>query len=307
MSDEMIYTLRHLRNWSASTRDTNPPIRLGIFGDPVEHSLSPQMQNAALRYCQIAMQYAAFQIRPAELSEALACARQNDFVGLNLTVPHKIAAVALMNGCEESAKKIDAVNTVQIRNGEQWGFNTDASGFSRAIREVFSVDLRDLRVLLLGAGGAARAIAWQCAAENSERLVIANRDFEKAKALVELLRPEFAGPRVLGPVARIEAISLTDNALRFQIGNTDLLVNATNIGLLPIDSSPIGAHLIAPHLFVFDSVYRNGKTALVRASEAAGARASDGRAMLLHQGAGAFEIWFNRSAPVDAMRGAFAL
>lgn len=298
----MVYTLKHLRTWRDAAGDVNPSVRLGILGDPIEHSLSPQMQNAALRHYEIAMQYAVFQIRPTELPEALSLARQNDFLGLNLTVPHKIAAVSLVDKCDEVANKIGAINTVRIDNSEMIGFNTDATGFSRAVREKFSVDLRDLRVLLLGAGGAARAIAWQCALESSERLVVANRDVEKAKTLAEQLRSEFAGPRVLGPVARVEAVSLSDDSLRFQIANADLLVNATNVGLSPTDPSPIAAHLLAPHLFVFDTVYRDGKTALVRAAEGAGARACDGLAMLLHQGASAFEIWFDRAAPVEIMR-----
>ncbi len=303
----MIYTLEDLRNWSASTRDIDPPIRLGVFGHPVEHSLSPQIQNAALRDCEIAIQYAAFHIQPNELAEALSLIRQNGFVGLNLTVPHKIAALSLMDDCDEIAKKIGAINTVCIRDRKLIGFNTDAPAFSRAVRKVFSVDLRDLRVLLLGAGGAGRAIAWQCANENSERLVIANRDVSKAEALVEELRAHFSGPRVLGPVARVQAVPLSDESLRFQIPHTDLIINATSVGLAAGDRSPIAGHLLAPHLFVFDIVYRDRKTPLVRAAEVAGARACDGRAMLVQQGAAAFELWFNRSAPVEVMRAAIAL
>jgi shikimate dehydrogenase len=298
----MIYTLDHLRNWREAAGNVDPPIRLGIFGDPVEHSLSPEMQNAALRHCGMTVHYGAFHIRANELAEALSLAQQNNFLGLNLTVPHKIAALPLMNRCDEIAKKIGAINTVKMAEGEETGFNTDAVGFSRAVREMFSVDLRDLRVLLLGAGGGGRAIAWQCALENCERFVIANRDLEKAKALIEELRPHLSGPRVLGPVARVEAAPMGDDALRFQIANTDLLVNATNVGLSPAEASPIAAHLLAPHLFVIDTVYRDGVTPLVRAAEAAGARAGDGRTMLLHQGALAFEIWFNRAAPIEVMR-----
>jgi shikimate dehydrogenase len=303
----MIYTLDQLRSWPTATGDVDPPVRLGILGDPVEHSLSPEIQNAALRDCGIAMRYAAFHIRAAELAEALALARANNFAGLNLTVPHKIAALHLMDGCDEMAKKIGAINTVRIRDGKQTGFNTDAAGFSRAVREMFSVDLRDLRVLVVGAGGAGRAIAWQCAMESSERLVIANRDLEKARALVEELRPEFAGPRVLGPVTRVEAITMNEASLRFQIANSDLLVNATSVGLMPGETSILSPHLLAPHLFVFDTIYREGKTPLVRAAEVAGARACDGRAMLLHQAAAAFEIWFDRPAPEQAMREALDL
>jgi shikimate dehydrogenase len=301
----MIYALEHLRKWAVSP-EMDPPIGLGIFGDPIEHSLSPQIQNAALRSCEIAVQYAAFRIQPNDLAEALSLVRQSGFVGLNLTVPHKIAAVALMDSCDATARKVGAINTVCIRDGKLIGFNTDAPAFSRAVRKVFSVDLRDLRVLLLGAGGAGRAIAWQCANENSERLVVANRDVSKAEALVEELRPHFSGPRVLGPVARVQAIPLSDESLRHQIPHTDLIINATSVGLAAGDRSPIAANLLAPHLFVFDIVYRDGKTPLVRAAEIAGARACDGRTMLVEQGVAAFELWFNRPAPEQAMHAAIA-
>ena len=128
------------------------------------------------------MQYARFQISPDDLGEALKRVRELDFVGVNLTVPHKIKALSSIDEIDPDAKRIGAVNAIKIDHGNLLGFNTDGRGFSRAIREEFSVDLRDLRVLVLGAGGAARAIAMQCAKENCERLVIANRTFEKAKA-----------------------------------------------------------------------------------------------------------------------------
>ena len=140
------------------------------------------------------MQYARFHILPNELNEALNLARALDFVGLNLTVPHKIAAVSHVDALDENSRQIGAINGIAIATKKLRGFNTDGRGFARAIREEFSVDLRDLRVLVLGAGGAARAIALQCARENCERLVIANRTFDKANALADELRDFFAGP-----------------------------------------------------------------------------------------------------------------
>ncbi|MEY2492006.1 MAG: shikimate dehydrogenase [Verrucomicrobiota bacterium] len=299
-----VYTLEDLRNWAEITRDLDPPIRLGVFGDPVAHSLSPQLQNAALKHDNIEMQYARFHIHADELREALRLAQEWQFTGLNFTVPHKIAAVGLMDSVDEPARKIGAVNTVRIVSGALEGFNTDGEGFGRAIRDNFAIDLRDLRVLVLGAGGAARAIAFHCASDRCERLVIVNRDSKKAKQLVDELRPDFVGPRVLGPAARLEAVPWDESAIRSQLPNLDLIVNATPLGLQPRDPSPIAARALAPHLMVFDTVYGTGKTALVRAAEEAGARAADGRLMLLHQGAAAFEIWFERPAPLDEMRNA---
>jgi shikimate dehydrogenase len=299
-----VYTLADLQ--SLSGKKSRSPIRLGVFGDPVAHSFSPQMQNAALEKCRMQMRYARFEIRPDELQAALDSIRELEFAGINLTVPHKMAALPLVDEADETARTIGAVNTIKIEGGKLRGFNTDGKGFARAIREEFSVDLRDLRVLLLGAGGAARAIARQCAKENCERLVIANRTAENATKLVEELRPFFAGPRVLGPVARLQAIGYEDAALRFQIANSDLVVNATPLGLNRADPLPVPARLLAPHLMIYDTVYSSGPAAFVTSAIESGARAANGLSMLLHQGALAFEIWFDQPAPIDAMRKALA-
>jgi shikimate dehydrogenase len=296
------YTLADLENWRTVARDIDPPIRLGVFGDPVAHSLSPQIQNAALKHLKIDMQYARFHIRPNELPSALAFISGVDLIGINLTLPHKIAAAGLVDELDENAKRIGAVNTVKIHDGKLRGFNTDGRGFSRAIREEFSVDLRDMRVLVLGAGGAARAIALQCAKENCERLVVANRTFDRAQKLADDLRNFFGGPRVLGPVARLQAVPMEETAIRFQIGHVDLVVNATPLGLNRSDPSPIPARLLAPHLMVYDTIYLTERTPLVSAALEAGARAANGLSMLRHQGALAFEIWFERAAPLEAMR-----
>ena len=302
------YTLADLEKWSEVTRDVDPPIRLGIFGDPVAHSLSPQMQSAALRAFEINTQYARFHIRPNELRSALSFLRELDFVGINLTVPHKIAGFAQIDAADDSASRCGSVNTVQVLHRKLVGSNTDAEGFSRAIRSEFSIDLRDLRVMILGAGGGTgQAIAWQCALENCERLVLVNRTLPKTNAIVERLRPLFAAPRVLGPVARIEAVPWNETAVRPQLADIDLIVNATPLGMNPSDPAPIPARLIAPHHIVFDCVYGSSKTALLRAANEAGARGANGLSMLLQQGALSFSTWFNREAPIEAMRSAISL
>jgi shikimate dehydrogenase len=295
-----VYKLADLQRWAPEK--TRAPIRLGVIGQPVAHSLSPEMQNAALTESKLKMRYGRFEIAPNELGAALQFLPQLDFAGANLTVPHKVAALDFIQDLDDSAREIGAMNTLKVENGRLRGFNTDGKGFSRAIREEFVVDLRDLRILILGAGGAARAIARQCAKENCERLVIANRDANKAAALVDQLRPFFAGPRVLGPVARLQSVPLDDEALRFQIANTDLVVNATPLGLNRNDPPAIPARLLAPHLMVYDTVYARGLTNFVAAAREAGARAANGLSMLLHQGALAFEIWFDQAAPLEAMR-----
>jgi shikimate dehydrogenase len=302
------YTLVDLENWAAVARDIKPPIRLGVLGDPVAHSLSPQMQNAALCACDINMQYARFHIRPNELRSALHFLRERDFIGINLTVPHKIAAFSQIDEADESATRAGAVNSIRIRNEKLIASNTDGEGFLRAIRAEFLMDLRDLRVMILGAGGGTgRAIAWQCALQSCERLVLVNRTPAKSIALVDRLRSFFTGPRVLGPVARIEAIAWDEMAMRGQLTDIDLIVNATPLGLNLSDPPPIAERLLAPHHMVFDCVYGLSKTPLLRAANEAGARGANGLSMLLYQGALSFSIWFNRDAPINAMRAALDL
>lgn len=328
-----IFTFADLKNWRKASKTVDPPVRIGVFGDPVEHSLSPEMHNAALRECKIEMQYGAFHIRPDELAEALELIRANDFIGVNLTVPHKVATLEHLDDVDGTARKIGAVNLIKIegcshrpvaghetaqatahsavatgaRERKLIGFNTDGSGFARAIRHEFSVDLRDLRVLLLGAGGAGRAIAYQCAIENSERLVIVNRTVEKAQKLTQELAKHFAGPRVLGPVARLQALPWDDASLRFQIENSDLIVNATPLGLKHVDPPVLSRNLLAPHLMIYDTVYGSSRTPLLISADAVGARGANGLSMLLYQGAESFEHWFDRPAPLEAMRKALAL
>ena len=302
------YTLADLEKWPQVTRDIDPPIRLGVLGDPVAHSLSPQMQNAALRAFEINMQYARFHIRPNELRSALRLLRELDFVGINLTVPHKIAGMTQIDVADESASHCGSVNTVRLRDKKLIGSNTDAEGFSRAVRSEFSIDLHDLRVMILGAsGGTGHAIAWQCALENCERLVLANRTPAKTGALVERLRPFFVAPRVLGPVARLEALPWDEGALRAQLPDIDLIVNATPLGMNPSDPAPVLARLLLPHHMVLDCVYAPSRTRLLHAADEAGARSANGLSMLLYQGALSFSIWFNRDGPIDAMRAALVL
>jgi shikimate dehydrogenase len=297
------YTLADLEKWDDVARDIDLPIRLGVFGDPVAHSLSPEMQNAALRACEINAQYARFHIRANELRSALRFLRNLDFVGVNLTVPHKIAGFAQIDEADESASRVGAVNTIRVRDRKLVGSNTDGEGFLRAIRAEFSVDVRDLRVMIIGAGGGTgRAIAWQCALENCERLVLVNRTLEKAIGLAGQLRPFFMEPRVLGPTARLEGVAWEESAIRMQLADIDLIVNATPLGMNPSDPAPIPARLLAPHHMIFDCVYGPSKTALLRAAEEAGSRGVNGLSMLLYQGALSFSIWFDRDPPIEAMR-----
>lgn len=300
-----VYDFADLQNWSAATADAEPPLRLAVFGDPVAHSASPPMHNAALEKCQIPARYTRLHIRPEELADAFRLLPSQGFLGVNVTIPHKAAALSLMDRVDDHARRIGVVNTVVVEGNELVGFNTDGPGLVRAVRAEFGVDMRDLRVMVLGAGGGAgRAIAMQCALEGCERLVMVNRTMDKARELAVELEPYFADARVSGPVARLEVIPWEDAALRFQLANTDLVINCTSVGMKRTDSSPLPSALMEPHLMVYDTIYTANRTKLMQAADEIGARSANGLSMLLHQGALAFEVWFNREAPLDVMHAA---
>jgi len=283
--------------------DLNPPARLSVFGDPVAHSKSPVFHNAALRAAGIDASYVRIHVPAEKAHAAFRALPKAGFLGTNVTIPHKAAALAAVDEADDYARRSGSVNTVAVQGDRLLGFNTDGPGLVRAIHEEFSVDLRDLRVVLLGAGGGAgRAIAVQCAMESCERLVLVNRTLEKAQALAAELAPAFQTDRLVGPVDRIQAIPFDEQALRLQLAHADLVINATSVGMRRTDPPLIPASLITPNLMFYDTVYASGKSRLLEDAASAGARCANGLSMLLHQGALSFEIWFNRTAPLEVMR-----
>ena len=291
----VVYTAKDLAGGEKIFQRLNPPARLAIFGDPVAKSASPFIQNAALEECGINSQYVRVHVTAADLSESLAALLQADFLGCNLTMPHKLAALSLMHRVSKEANLMGAINTVAIRNGKFEGFNTDGPGFAAAIKEEFGVPLSSLRVLILGgAGGAGRAITVQCALEKCYSITIANRTLEKGTALAEEIGNGLGNS--------VTAITFDQENLTKALESSDLVVNATPLGMKEGDPSPLcDLHLGKNHL-VYDTVYNGGTTALITQARDAGSKSASGLSMLLHQGAKAFEIWFSKPAPLEAMR-----
>jgi shikimate dehydrogenase len=282
-----------------------PPVCLGVFGDPVAHSKSPGFHNAALEALRIPARYARIHVTSGQLTGALRALPSAGFFGVNVTIPHKAAALSVVDTADDYALRAGGVNTVVVEGSRLLGFNTDGPGFVRAIRDDFSVDLRDLRVVLLGAGGGAgRAIAVQCAIESCERLVLVNRTFEKAAALASELEGSFRADRLLGPADRIVAVPMDGPALKTHLEQADLVINATSVGMRRTDPVLIPSAWLTANLMVYDAVYASGMSRLLEDAAAAGARTANGLSMLLHQGALSFEIWFNKPAPLDVMRAA---
>lgn len=282
-----------------------PRVRLGVLGSPVAHSLSPAMHNAALAALGENLRYVKIECPPDRLAEAIALARGADFIGLNITVPHKIAVAGLCTELDETASQLAAVNTLLFDGDRTVGFNTDGPGLVRTIRDVFAFDLRDLRAMILGAGGGAgSAASLQCALEKCPRLVLVNRTEDKAREVARRAYDILHTDRLEGPEDRVTVIPWTDSALREQLARTDLVINATSLGMKRTDPRLIPAAIITPDLMVFDMVYRPPVTRLLEDARTAGARTANGIPMLLHQGALSLEIWLNRPAPLDAMRAA---
>ncbi len=297
-----VYGIAELRRWAEVTAGIRPPLKLAVCGDPVAHSASPPMHNAAMAHCGIDARYTRLHLRPEELTEAFSLLPACGFIGVNCTIPHKPGALALVHEVDDSARRAGGVNTVRVReDGKLDGFSTDGPGLSRAVREAFGVSLGSVRVAVIGAGGGAgRAVAMQCASEGSPRLILINRTQDKIAGLREDISASF-------PDCRIETAGFELDALEAQLAESDLIINCTALGMKPTDPSPVPAGFLRPAHLIVDTIYTAPRTPLMTAGDTVSARSINGLPMLLHQGALSFEIWFNREAPLETMRNALAI
>ena len=265
----------------------------GVIGDPIEHSLSPAMHNAAFNHLKLDCVFLAFRVKAAELEDAVRGMRGLGIHGLNVTMPHKDAVTKYLDEVDATVKFLGSVNTILNDDGRLLGFNTDGVGALRALRDN-GVDLNGKKLLLLGAGGAAKAIAHAFAKE-VEELYILNRASEKAKDLAEALS------RALG--RKVVGDALSPSAVQRNLRDADVLINATSAGMHPnINQSLVAPQWLKPDLTVMDIVYNPLETKLAKDAKAAGARVVSGVEMLLYQGAASFEIWTGLSAPIELMR-----
>ena len=264
-----------------------------VLGDPIGHSMSPVMHNAAFRDLGMPDRYHAFRVRQQDLRDAIYGAKALGFGGLNLTIPLKEEALKYVDP-DPIAARIGAVNTIDFADGIQ-GYNTDGIGAMRALEDV-GVGVAGKNILIIGAGGASRAIAFQFAYSGGE-ITIANRTEERADKLARDLR---TGLEELDRSSHVRSIGL--DRVASEIADADILINATSIGMYPdVDASPVSPDLLRPELVVFDIVYNPLHTRLLSEAEQRGAIAIGGVRMLVHQGAEAFRIWTGREPPVDVM------
>ena len=265
----------------------------GVIGDPIEHSLSPALHNAAFKVLKLDCVFLAFKVKTGEVESAIRGMRGLGIRGLNVTMPHKEAVIAYLDEVDSAAKFLGSVNTVLNDNGKLNGFSTDGIGALNALKEN-GVTLNGKKVLLLGGGGAAKTIAFALAKVVDE-LIILNRSPEKITPLTKIMNREF-NKQVSGGL-------LAPSAIQKNIQNVDILINATSVGMHPNDEhSLVEPQWLRPDLTVMDIVYNPIETKLAKDAKKAGAKVISGVEMLIYQGAASFEVWTGHKAPVEVMR-----
>jgi len=267
-----------------------------LIGSPLKHSVSPYFQQAAFDYYRLDIRYETREVAEKDLKATVDDLRRPEMVGANVTIPYKERIVNLLDEVDGNAVLIGAVNTVVVRDGTLRGYNTDAIGFVRALRRGAGFDPSGKRAVILGAGGAARAVVFALLGEGINSVAVANRSEERAEELAAAAR------RV---ASRAEVMSLPWSSLsQDALFGCDLLVNCTSVGMKHTDlegRSPLGAELIPPRALVCDLVYNPVETPLLEAARKTGAKTLEGLSMLVYQGAASFEMWTGKEAPLEVM------
>ena len=271
--------------------------KCAVLGFPVAHSISPTMQNAAFQAARLPYNYIAIEVKPEELAPTLQKLVQLGFLGLNITLPHKQSVLSYINEVSDHASFLGAVNTISIRNEKLFGYNTDGPGFVTALKEKWNLLMPAQRILILGAsGGAGKAIAAQCVLEGCLELYLASRTPTTLESEVKRLSQYSKG------TIPIKAVEMSNKGIASIMPHVDLIVNATSVGMSENDPSLIASDLFNEDQYCYDIVYSSSSTPLIKSALQAGAKATNGLSMLLHQGALAFQTWFEQDPPIEMMR-----
>ena len=264
----------------------------GVIGDPIGHSLSPTIHNMAFRKLGLNAIYLAFQVKSENLVRAVEGFKALNIQGFNVTIPHKTSIMSLLDKIDPLAEKIGAVNTVKNVDGKLFGYNTDGLGALQALKKS-KVKLDNKKIVLIGAGGAGKALAFTFA-NYAKEMVILNRTEEKAVKLSKTISENFS--------LQVKGLKLTQENLKNELKNADLLVNATSLGMYPnVDETPVDKNLINQNLVVFDVVYNPLKTRFLKEAEEKGAKIVNGLSMFIYQAVEAFKIWTGMNPPVKTM------
>lgn len=266
---------------------------LGLMGNPLEHSFSAFMHNRSYEMESMNYIYINMETEKKNIGDILNGIKHLKFDGFNVTIPYKIDIIDYLDEIDPLAEKIGSVNTVKIENGKFKGYNTDGEGFVISLAEECNFDCKNKKVIILGSGGASRAVAMTIADKNPEKMYLTNRTFAKAVDLAEEINCKFSRICVATESDNIDSI----------IEDCDLLINTTSVGMSPyVEASPIDSELLHSGLTVCDIIYNPEKTKLLIDAEKIGCDTMNGLGMLINQGAKAFEIWSGKKAPIELMR-----
>lgn len=271
---------------------------LGIFGYPVEHTMSPLIQNQAIIAKGLDMVYLPFEVRPDDLKKAVEAIRALGLLGVNITIPHKEAVIPLLDEVSEEALLSGAVNTVVNRKGILTGYNTDGEGYVKSLTRDTNFELEGKNILILGAGGAARGILASIVKERPEKVIISNRTFSRALRLVEEFRDKFQETYLI-------AADLSFDTLKRYMEGIHLLINTTSMGMDGKNSVELPLNLLPGDAVVSDIVYKPLNTAIIKKAESLKLKTHKGLAMLLEQGALSFKIWTGVEPPLNMMKEVF--
>ena len=266
--------------------------RVVLIGHPVAHSLSGAMQQAAFDQLGIDATYELWDRPPIELADAITELRGDEFLGANVTIPHKERVVPMVDRLTEEGQATGAVNTITREGKRLVGHNTDVAGFRVALDKLVGKSKMPRTAVVLGAGGGARAVVYGLITEGFQRVIVFNRHLHRAEGLVKHFGRTAAH-------MELRAMPWHESIIEAELAKAKLLVNATSIGLTS-DESPVPAEVLPPELLVLDVIY--AKTRLLRDAAAAGCETLDGELMLLHQGAAAFTLWTGQPAPLELMQ-----
>jgi len=268
---------------------------VGLIGYPLGHSISPAMHNAAFQKLGLDFEYELFEVESEELSDAVNGMRALHIAGFNVTIPHKENIVTLLDEVTKLPRLIGAVNTVLNQEGKLVGYNTDGPGFIDSLKEDAGFIPQNKNCVVLGSGGAGRAIAIMLAEANARSVTVADVLEDKAKELAS-----YAGSLL---DTKFQAVAVNSAELQKAISSANLLVNSTPLGMHPkVEKSPLSENIVLPSkLLVYDLVYNPSETKLLKAAKAAGCKTCGGLGMLVRQGALAFSIWTGEEAPLDIM------
>ena len=259
---------------------------IGVIGENIENSLSPLLHNQIILKHSLNFRYLPFQVAETDLGEAIQSIRALNIRGINITFPYKEKVIEFLDEVEESARRIGAVNTIVNNKGNLTGYNTDVIGFKKTFQEVGKFTIKKKKAVILGAGGAARAVIYSLLEEGIEEISIFNRTLEKTEKIKQGFSPFF-------PESNINIFSFEQNDLKDKIKKANLLVNATSVGMASqLNNTPLpDEKLFHPDLLVYDLIYHPAKTFFLRQAERVGAKIINGLPMLVYQGIESFYLW----------------